>query len=61
MARGVTDYMAQMENRSKMLIGAIITVKVNHIRMNGSTVNAKMVDLRPRKRAFRVKGDVMMG
>jgi len=54
-----TDCMALTENRSKTLIGATITVKVNPIRTNGSTASASLVGQRPRKRAFQVTGEVM--
>lgn len=54
-----TDCMALTANRSKALIGAMITVKVNPIRMNGSTADASLVGQRPGKRAFQVTGVVM--
>lgn len=53
-----TDCMVLTASRSKTLIGAMITVKVNPIRMNGSTANASLVGQRPRKRAFQVTGVV---
>jgi hypothetical protein len=48
-------------SRSKMLIGATITVKVSPIHMNGSTAFVSLVGRRPRRRAFVVKGEVMTG
>ena len=41
--RAETDCMALMESRSKMMIGAMIMVKVSPIRVNGSTASVSRV------------------
>lgn len=61
LVRVETDCMALTASRSKMLIGATITVKVSPMHMNGSTAFVSLVGLRPRRRAFLVKGEVMTG
>ncbi len=53
--------MALTASLSKTLIGAMITVKVNLIPMNGSMASASLVGPLPRKRVFRVMGEVMTG